>query len=252
MASVRTEDDGNPRICVTALALAEQEADLLSARNAWGPAARARSDRLPRNHRLPLAYRLSDDEAAEPRARGALARDPVLAQLEAALLVADEPLPARKLASVAGISDGNEARRLLRKLQSLYEQEGGAFQVEELAGGFQLFTREEFHPWLSRLRRAATDLRLTPAGRETLAIVAYRQPIMRADVEAIRGVQCGEVLRVLMEKGLVRIAGRHDSLGRPVLYGTTKKFLIVFGLRNLKDLPLAEELKPPPSKEGKG
>src|SRR5204862_3139685 len=111
--------------------------------------------------------------------------------------------------------------------------------------GFQLLTRSEFHPWLARLRRSSNELRLTPAARETLAIVAYRQPIMRADIEAIRGVQCGEILRLLMEKGLVRIAGRHDSLGRPVLYGTTKKFLQVFGLRSLRDLPQSELLKPP-------
>ena len=93
--------------------------------------------------------------------------------------------------------------------------------------------------------RKRDDLRLSAAARETLAIVAYRQPIMRAEVEAIRGVQCGEVLRQLMEKGLVRIAGRHDSLGRPVLYGTTKKFLLVFGLKSLKELPQAEQLRAP-------
>jgi segregation and condensation protein B len=117
--------------------------------------------------------------------------------------------------------------------------------VEEIAGGFQLLTRPEFHPWLARARHTGHDLRLSPAARETLAIVAYRQPIMRADIEGIRGVQCGEVLRLLMERGLVKIAGRDTSLGRPVLYGTTKRFLQVFGLRNLSDLPMAEELKPP-------
>src|SRR5262249_41114239 len=112
----------------------------------------------------------------------------------------------------------------------------------ELAGGFQLLTRPEFHPWLVRLRRSGADLRLSGAARETLAIVAYRQPIMRADVEAIRGVQCSEVLRQLMERGLIRIAGRDASLGRPVLYGTTKKFLQVFGLKSLRDLPQADQL----------
>src|SRR5262249_4861760 len=120
-----------------------------------------------------------------------------------------------------------------------------AFQVEELAGGFQLLTRPEYHAWLVRLRRTGHDVRLTPAARETLAIVAYRQPIMRADIEAIPGVQCGEILRQLMEKGLIRIAGRPDSLGRPVLYGPTRKFLQIFGLRSLKDLPLVEQLHPP-------
>jgi segregation and condensation protein B len=133
----------------------------------------------------------------------------------------------------------------VQKLQALYDQEGTAFQVEELAGGYQLLTRAEYHPWLVRLRRAATDLRLSGPARETLAIIAYRQPIMRADIEGVRGVQCSEVLRLLMERGLIRIAGRDDSLGRPVLYGTTKKFLQVLGLKSLRDLPVNSELKPP-------
>jgi segregation and condensation protein B len=174
-----------------------------------------------------------------------LAREPAVAVVEAILLAADEPLNARKLANLAGLADPAEARRLVRKLQGLYDADGTAFQVEELAGGFQLFTRPAFHPWLVRLRRTGNELRLSPAARETLAIVAYRQPIMRADIENIRGVQCGEVLRQLLEKGLIRIAGRHDSLGRPQLYGTTRKFLQVFGLKSLRDLPLVEQLRPP-------
>jgi segregation and condensation protein B len=201
--------------------------------------------RPPRNHPLPAVHRLLADRSAEAPARGESAREAALALIEAALLIADEPLPARKLAHVAGLKDAAEARRLLKKLQGFYDRDGTAFQVEELAGGFQLLTRPEYQPWLARLRRTGHELRLTPAARETLAIVAYRQPIMRADIEGIRGVQCGEVLRQLMEKGLVRIAGRHDSLGRPVLYGTTRKFLQIFGLRSLRDLPLAGELRPP-------
>jgi segregation and condensation protein B len=202
-------------------------------------------DRLPGNHPLPLVYRLSRDEMGLGAGQGPLARDAELALVEAVLLAADEPVPPRKLAAAAGLADAASARRLARKLQSLYDQDGTAFQVEELAGGFQLLTRPQYHPWLVRLRRAGQSVRLTPAARETLAIIAYRQPIMRAEIEGIRGVHCGEVLRLLMEKGLVRIAGRHDSLGRPVLYGTTRKFLQVFGLRSLKDLPQAEQLRPP-------
>jgi segregation and condensation protein B len=143
----------------------------------------------------------------------------------------------RKLVQAAGLPDAATARRLLKKLQSLYDQDGTAFQIGELAGGFQLLTRPEYHRWLASLRRGGHELRLTSAARETLAIVAYRQPIMRAEIEAIRGVHCGETLRLLMEKGLIRIVGRDDSLGRPVLYGTTKKFLQVFGLKSIKDLP---------------
>jgi segregation and condensation protein B len=173
-------------------------------------------------------------------ARGPLAREPALAAVEAALFAADEPLPARRLSAVAGLSGADEARRLVRRLAALYEQEGAAFQVEEVAGGFQLLTRPEFHTWLLRLRPEGFDLKLSPAARETLAIVAYRQPITRADIEAVRGVACGEMLRQLMEKGLVRLAGRDPSLGRPVLYGTTKKFLQLLGLRALADLPPVE------------
>jgi segregation and condensation protein B len=204
---------------------------------------RGRAD-LPQNRRLPALYRLPA-EPDEPAAPGELGRDARLALVEAALLAADEPLSPRKLSAAAGMADAAEARRLVQRLRELYERDGSAFQVEELAGGYQLLTRPEYHPWLARLRRGAAELRLGPAARETLAVVAYRQPIPRADVEAVRGVQCSEVLRQLMEKGLIRIAGRDDSLGRPVLYGTTRKFLQVFGLKSLRELPGAGDLRPP-------
>jgi segregation and condensation protein B len=218
--------------------------------NKRGPLARRRPDCIPADHPLPLIYRFELESEAGIRGQGPLARDQQLACLEAVLLAADEPLTPRQLAVAAELADAGQGplttvRRMIRKLQILYNQDGTAFQIEELAGGFQLLTRPEYHRWLVRLRRTGQELRLTPAARETLAIIAYRQPIMRADVEAIRGVHCGEVLRLLMEKGLVRIAGRHDSLGRPVLYGTARKFLQVFGLKSLKDLPQVKELKPP-------
>lgn len=199
------------------------------------------SQRLPVNRRLPLIYRLGL-EWDQPAAADPLAREAHLARMEAVLFAADEPLPLRKLVQAAGLPDVATGRHLLRKLQDLYDRDGSPFQIDELAGGFQLLTRPEYHRWLASLRKTAgLDLRLTGAARETLAIIAYRQPIMRADIEAIRGVHCGETLRLLMEKGLVKIAGRDNSLGRPVLYGTTKKFLQAFGLRNLKELPRAEE-----------
>ena len=206
--------------------------------------------RLPENQRPSAIHRLFLEEKQEAIV-GELARDPRLAAVEAALLAADEPLTLRRLAIAAGSSDNAETRRLVERLRELYERDGTAFQIEELAGGFQLLTRAEYHPWLARLRRAGNELRLTAAARETLAIVAYRQPIARADVEAIRGVQSGDMLHQLMEKGLVRIAGRDDSLGRPVLYATTRKFLQMFGLRNLRDLPQAQELAEPGKKKKK-
>jgi segregation and condensation protein B len=212
-------------------------------RPALGPAARRPYTQRPGNVRPPAALRLAPP--IEPTAADPLARDAKLARLEAALFLADEPLAARRLAEVAALADAAEARRLIERLRALYDADGTAFQVEELAGGYQLLTRPAFHPWLLRLRRSGHDLRLTPAALETLAVVAYKQPIMRAEVENVRGVQCGEVIRVLMEKGLVRVAGRHTSLGRPQLYGTTKKFLHAFGLNSLKDLPEVESLRQP-------
>jgi segregation and condensation protein B len=172
-----------------------------------------------------------------------LARDAKLARVEAVLLIADEPLSPRRLADAAALADAAEARVLAEKLKGFLDADGSAFEVAEIAGGYQLLTRPAVAPWLARLRRTGHDLRLTPAALETLAVIAYRQPVMRAEVEQVRGVSCGEVVRQLMEKGLVRVAGRHDSLGRPQLYGTTKKFLQAFGLNTLKDLPEVFERK---------
>jgi segregation and condensation protein B len=199
---------------------------------------------MPRNHRLPPIHRLYSEFDDDGASSDPLGREPALALLEAVLWVADEPLPMRKLIYVTGLRDGPTVRRLLKKLQEYYDLSESAFKLEEIAGGFQLMTRPEYHRWLTSLKRGQQELRLTSASRETLAIIAYRQPIMRADIEAIRGVHCGETLRLLMEKGVVKIAGRDHSLGRPVLYGTTKKFLQLFGLRSLKDLPNAQQLRP--------
>ena len=199
---------------------------------------------MPRNHQLSLIHRLHVESDEEGASSDPLAREPALALLEAVLLIADEPLPIRKLVQVTGLSGAPAARQLLKKLQEQYDRDGASFELEELAGGFQLMTRPEYHRWLTSMKRSQQELKLTTASRDTLAIVAYRQPIMRADIEAIRGVHCGETLRLLMEKGVVKIVGRDDSLGRPVLYGTTKKFLQVFGLKTLKDLPNVEQLRP--------
>ena len=197
------------------------------------------------NAPLPLALRLRSARLTESPEFDPLARDPKLARLEAALLLADEPIPARRIAEAAGLAEASEVRRLIERLKELYDAAGTAFQVEELAGGYQLLTRPRYHTWLARLKRTGHELRLSPAALETLAVIAYKQPITRAEVESIRGVACAEIVRMLMEKGLVRMAGRHDSLGRPQLFGTTKKFLQAFGLNTLKDLPEVEALRQP-------
>jgi segregation and condensation protein B len=193
----------------------------------------------PVNHAPPAVYRLH--EAARPAGPVEGQRDPGLARLEAVLWLADEPLSARRLATAAELPDTAAAHRSVARLRDLYAADRSAFQIEEVAGGYQLLTRPEFYPWLVRLRRTGGEGKLTAALMETLAIVAYRQPIMRADLEAVRGVHCGDALRQLMERKLVQIVGRHDSLGRPVLYGTTKKFLQTFGLRDLGELPPVEK-----------
>ncbi len=170
-------------------------------------------------------------------ASGPFARNQKLARLEAVLFLSRQPLGSRRLAQLADLADGTEARTLVRLLNRLYDGRGSAFRVEEVAGGFRLLTRAKFAPWLSRRHPMGVQLRLSGPALETLAVIAYRQPVMRADIEAIRGVQCDEVLRQLIELDLVRVVGRAEELGRPLLYGTTRRFLEVFGLRHLEELP---------------
>ncbi len=166
--------------------------------------------------------------------------------LEALLFASDEPLALDRLREAAGLEEGREARTLLEDLRAEYERTGRAFSLEEVAGGWQLLTRPAFAPHLARLRRRADRARLSPAALETLAVIAYRQPILRTDVERVRGVACGDVLRALLERDLVRVTGRAEEPGAPLLYGTTPRFLAEFGLRSLKDLPTSRDLPPPP------
>jgi segregation and condensation protein B len=173
------------------------------------------------------------------------ARSPKLARVEAVLFAAGEPLSTRRIADAANLADGAEARVLVQELKNLYDADGSAFTVQSIAGGWHLCTKSEYVATLEKMHPNRHPSRLSQPAVETLAVVAYRQPILRADVESIRGVACGEMLRQLIERGLVRIVGHHDSLGRPLLYGTTRKFLEVFGLADLADLPIAEQLRRP-------
>ena len=165
--------------------------------------------------------------------------DPRLARmrLEAVLLLAKTPLSLRKLCQMAHLADATEARTLIRQLNTTFEDYGRAIRVEQVAGGYRLMTRSALSPWLARLGHLPAPVRLSTPMMETLAVVAYRQPVSRADVEAVRGVGCGELLRQTMERDLVRIVGRSEELGRPYLYGTTKRFLQLFGLSNTDALP---------------
>jgi segregation and condensation protein B len=177
--------------------------------------------------------------------------------IEALLFAAQKPLTARELVSAIKSAGGedelvlNEFSKVteahvaaaLQQLKIEYGQQGRAFQLAEKAEGWQLVSDPVYAPWVRQLFPAVKPARLTPPSLETLAIIAYRQPITRADIEAVRGVAVDGVLQNLMERGLVKIAGRAEVPGRPLLYETTQFFLEHFGLRDLDELPNAEELR---------
>ncbi len=165
--------------------------------------------------------------------------------VEAILFASDSPLSAARIAQIMGVGDAKSVRKDIEALNARYENHANSFRIEEIAGGFQMFTLGKFKPWLDKFLHTRQESRLSPAAMETLAIIAYKQPVLRAEVESIRGVSVGEVLNRLREMNLIKIVGRDEQIGRPILYGTTKRFLEVFGLGGLKDLPSVEELKAP-------
>lgn len=173
----------------------------------------------------------------------ACVRTPKMARVEAVLFVTDAALSAGKLVKLATLADTSEAKRIVEQLNLAYDRSDSSFRIERVATGYRLLTKPPFAFWLGKLHQRQAELKLTPPALETLAIVAYRQPITRADIEGIRRVQCSDMLKQLMERGLVRIAGEDESLGRPFLYGTTRQFLELFGLRGLDALPMAETLR---------
>lgn len=168
---------------------------------------------------------------------------PPLSQLiEAALFAANRPLTIEELGSLDPDASEAEVRTAVDGLREHYDFDGHAVEVAELAGGWQILTRAAFAAAVERTRAAQRTPRLSPATLETLATIAYRQPVGRAEIEEIRGVNCGGVLRTLQERGLIEVVGRSEGLGRPLLYGTTALFLELLGLRDLAELPRAEEL----------
>ncbi|HYO26132.1 MAG TPA: SMC-Scp complex subunit ScpB, partial [Lacipirellulaceae bacterium] len=203
--------------------------------------------------RAPWAARVQRSPAAgriagpAPRAAATLpaadAPEARMARLEAALFLARESVSTRKLAEMAGLADGAEARSLLRELARRMKRRGSAMLPVEVAHGFLLMTRPQLADWIAKIHAPEDAMRLSAPALETLAVAAYRQPTTRAEIESIRGVQCGELLRVLMERDLLRIVGRSEELGRPFLYGTTRKFLQVFGLGRLEQLPPVDQIR---------
>jgi segregation and condensation protein B len=163
--------------------------------------------------------------------------------LEALLFAADEPLSTRRLAAMIDEATEESVADLVRDLNADYLREDRAFHVQEVAGGYRLVTRPEFASWVAELRASDSSPRLSQAALETLSIVAYKQPVTRAELESIRGVTVDGVLKTLVERELVRITGREEGMGRPLLYGTTDYFLEYFGLPSLDALPRPDELE---------
>ena len=181
-----------------------------------------------------------DDEESSDSEPGEISTCSVI---EAILFAADEPVNARKLVEIINAGGIKEVKKHIKELNRKYKKMDCAFRIEQLAGGYQLLTLSAYKPWLSKLIKVRSESKLTAAAMETLSIIAYKQPIMRVEIENIRGVAAGEMIRQLIEKGMVKIVGRAEELGRPLLYGTTQKFLDIFGLGSLKDLPQPEEQK---------
>lgn len=183
----------------------------------------------------------------------------VARDLEAVLLSAGRAVPAARLGVALGMvkaPEGDEEPRedagvaaaitgMVAQLNGHYEKTGASFRIESVAGGYRLMTLPAHAGAVAAYQRDRATHKLSRAAVETLAVIAYRQPVTRAELESIRGVSCGEILKTLLERRLVTIKGRAEELGRPMLYGTTKQFLDAFGLGSVADLPAMVELKPP-------
>ena len=163
--------------------------------------------------------------------------------LEAVLFVSPEPVPVVRLMSIVGTVSKAEVVQALDILAHDLDQEGRGIQLVQVAGGYRLVTKQEYGPWLKRMDKAKAAQKLSRSALESLAIIAYKQPLVRAEIEEIRGVETSGVLRTLCERKLVRIVGRKDVPGRPIMYGTTKFFLEHFGLQDLTQLPPLREFK---------
>lgn len=165
------------------------------------------------------------------------------AVIEALLFVSGEPISLDKLAEVLEETETDRIRQALDRLRRNYDAAGRGLQIVEVAGGYQIATRSECAAWIKALEKIKSATRLSRSGLETLAIVAYKQPVTRGEIEAIRGVDSAGVLKTLLERRIVKIVGRREGLGRPMLYGTTREFLHYFGLKDLSELPAMKEFK---------
>ena len=194
---------------------------------------------VPVNGNSVLEQPMSEDQTQETN----WDLDEIKATFEALLFVSHDPLTMEKLASVIEGVPKVTLKATMQTLQAEYEQLGRGLFITEVAGGFVMVTRPEQHVAIKRLSKAKTTSKLSRSALETLAIIGYKQPIARGDIEKIRGVETSGVLRTLLDQKMIRIVGRQEVPGRPMLYGTGKQFLQRFGLRDLRDLPPLKELK---------
>jgi len=162
--------------------------------------------------------------------------------IEALIFASEYPLSTDRIADIMPDLKKDDIDRMIRELMREYEERSGGLYLHEVAGGFQFRTRENLGPWIHKMR-GGRGMMLTPAAMETLSVVAYRQPVVKSEIDKIRGVDVSGSLRGLLEKKFVRIMGRKDVPGKPIIYGTTKKFLEVFNLKDLSELPTLRELK---------
>ena len=195
-----------------------------------------------KNQQTPLEHEIASSDPEQDQSQWENDPKSRMRRLEAVLFMSRMPIPSRKLSQLAKLEDGTQARTMVKELNQHYDETSRAFHVKRVAGGFQLRTRPQFADWIRRLDHTPKPSRLSAPALDTLTVVAYRQPIIKAEIEAIRGVSCGEMLRQLLESGLVKIAGRSEKLGRPFLYATSKDFLTQFGFNSLNELPRAQQL----------
>ena len=188
---------------------------------------------------------VAQEAVAETMSSQAVAIDvrELKAILEAVLFVSPEPVPIARLMSIVGTVSKSEVVQALGILTHDLDQDGRGIQLVQVAGGYRLVTKQEYGPWLKRMDKAKAAQKLSRSALESLAIIAYKQPLVRSEIEEIRGVETSGVLRTLCERKLVRIVGRKDVPGRPIMYGTTKFFLEHFGLQDLSQLPPLREFK---------
>jgi len=204
--------------------------------------ALAETESVLESNGAPDAAKDAAVEAVNSRAEAIDARE-LKAILEAILFVSPEPVPVARLVSILGTVSKAEVVQALGILTHDLDQDGRGIQLVQVAGGYRLVTKQEYGPWLKRMDKAKAAQKLSRSALESLAIIAYKQPLVRSEIEEIRGVETSGVLRTLCERKLVRIVGRKDVPGRPIMYGTTKFFLEHFGLQDLSQLPPLREFK---------